>query len=240
MRRRCSQLIDIFEKSTEEHRAIIARSSLDLTKNGSRARVFDNFPTLLPDEEIKVFSEKLLALITRSSVVVTDTSYELKSADKEKISALLTQIAKIGCEALLNQSGSVNSYIMQSLGWDAPLSAAESEDILLAYTCAISQAIVVTPEFLEQRDILPQQNLIAVILFVNTEYGIAASKAIAEFTKEINAIKKTESKKRIGIESARSRSVFDFFGIPVGGVAYENPNAPAPIELQPMRRPVGN
>lgn len=235
MHLRCEQLIDILENATEKQREIIARSKLDLTKNGSRARVFDNFPTLLPDTEIKAFSNQLLKLIARSSVVVTDTSYELKNADKENISALLLQIAKIGCKALLNQSGTVNSDIMDYLGWDTPLNAAESEDILLAYTCAISQAIVVTPEFMQKRDILPQQNLIAVILFLNIEYANAASKAIAEFSKGINTVKKSSGK-----ENSKNRfSFFDFFGIPVGGAAVINPNAPAPVELQPMtRRPV--
>lgn len=215
MHHQCAKLIDIFDNFTKTERELIARSKKDLTKGNLRSRIFDSFPALLPENEIKELCVSFLEIIVKiNKVRETEESITLTYIDKKNVSAFLVTIAEIGCQALLNQKLCINKEIMEALDWDVPLNKEASKDILLSYVSAIIQAIVSTEMFLKISANLNNLHLIAVITFINQAYENAIDQCLKKYTP----------------------SFFQSIGIAVGGVTTPEKIEPTFIELQTIAR----
>ena len=121
----------------------LRESKNNLQQEGTRARIFDEFPCLLPKENIETLGLELRE-ITNNIIWLKQLNYRYYLAnplDEEKIRVWHTKVILMGCTELLNEYGDIKPEIVNILEWNVYLTRQAICDILTAYVSAINQEI---------------------------------------------------------------------------------------------------
>lgn len=141
-----SRLVDIltaeFTDPDKKEKCLKAKSKL--MRADQRFRIFDEFPCLLPPEELKLLNNRCRKILRQiKSIRTTSTGLQLASVkDMLYIRQLQKDIARTGCSDLLDEHGDIRQDVRKVLGWDVALSQEQITDLLRAYVAAINQAML--------------------------------------------------------------------------------------------------
>lgn len=125
---------------------ILDNAKRKVSDPGLIARVFDDFPCLLPMPLIDKLSASFKFILQQTpmeAILKTDDGFVL-SNEKTRASIISWEntIIRIACAELLNNKGQIKAEIMHLLQWEKSFSREEIRSIVWAYVGSVNQVII--------------------------------------------------------------------------------------------------
>ena len=178
-----SPITDILQQQFAQHPELKARclqSGAKLQRGDLRARIFDDFPCLLSVNDISALMTRLVKFLKESrSIRNTNNGIQIASLnDVLIVRQLQKDIARVGCLDLLDDKGEIKREIRELLGWNQPVSADETRDVLHAYVASINQEIIQQASVLKD---INSTSLMGLCDCINKNYGGWTNQIVGEF-----------------------------------------------------------
>ncbi|OGT47807.1 MAG: hypothetical protein A3E83_03010 [Gammaproteobacteria bacterium RIFCSPHIGHO2_12_FULL_41_20] len=140
-----------------------------LNNSGLTMRIFDEFPCLLPEEDIKELSDRFSSILNlvqlRSQGDVNTFTTE---NDVLMVEAWERKITKIGIAELLGKDGQIKPEIASLLTWPLAQPQARIYEIVCAYVGAINQVVIAN--IMEEIDRVPDKPQV-IFDYINKHYS---------------------------------------------------------------------
>ena len=162
-------LSEFFDKDVQLKKKCLLSSKRALMGEGLTKRIFDEFPCLLEEEEVKKFSQDFLNILESVHVKESDREFILENkTDMEKIKSWELAVVQRAMTALLDEQAHIKRELQEFLEWKADLSQQQTCHIVSAYVGAVNQEVM---HALDQ-DIQKHSNaMMALCNYVNKNLG---------------------------------------------------------------------
>jgi hypothetical protein len=138
-------LVEILEeefKYPETHKRCVGASRDALKEDYSEKRVFDDFPDLIPENDMITLSTALkLTLENARTVNTTEGLPQFRQGNIDSIQDLENFIIKYACDELLDETGHVKARICELLEWKEKISQLKTCSIVSAFVGHVNLAL---------------------------------------------------------------------------------------------------
>lgn len=208
MQSRRPYLLALLETADSESLAKYRKTNKILDNASLRARIFDEFPILLPDmiiEKLGIEFRQICEAV--KSVRVTDKGLEItRQSDINKINAWVLKVIDKGMIELLDSEKKINSELAAILHWRQHLNPQEIAEILCSYVNNINQAMV---KYTGESSI----NTGAVWNYITQHYRSLIDKRLCG----------QQAQQKVQRQSAKQQSLTSILGIPIAGILMFSP-----------------
>ena len=171
-------LLEAFNDPEIKQRCLQAKKKL--LRGDTRVRIFDDFPCLLPQNDIAALTTRLLKFLSESrSIRKTSSGIQVASlSDVLIIRQLQKDIARIGCVDLLDEKGEIKKEIMKLLEWEGHLNREQTGEVLRAYVGSVNQVMMEHSSAMLEKN---STTLMGLCDCINKNYGKWTDQVFNEF-----------------------------------------------------------